>query len=310
MELRLLHQDCLVSEKVAKNGSSPKILHVVSKNLPFSIKFVQEPHLCSFAEAVIKCKLFYDWNDNEPQKEVDYVKHEPLEYRVHISDDGLEVTVECRAKVLTSQHEDSYFRVKVLVTFPNLNTDTYTLISHPIKVISKPGQAFRKRKQKPAHVGSEEGSPPITPPTPNTSIAPSTPPMTGKKRASEDSILETLSRIEALTQEQQKLMQSLVTETRETTTEAPAKRMRIQPSLESVEGSFKSFLNSFGKIEPSQRVDTIKELVSGLNPQESSLFVEFLNSYNMSQAALTTNNDVFVNNGLSEDLYKDLLTIS
>lgn len=309
MELRLLHQDCLVSEKVARNGSSPKILHVVAKNLPFSIKFVQEPHLRSFSEAVIKCKLLYDFNDNEQQKEVDYVKAEPLEYRTHIAEDGLEVTVECRAKVLTSQHEDSYFRVKIFVTFPNLNTETYTLISHPIKVISKPGQAFRKRKQKSAVQGSDESSPPITPPTPIAIVTPSTPPMTGKKRASEDSIMDTLSRIEALTQEQQKLMKTLVSETRDATTDAaPAKRMRIQ-TQETVENNFKNFLSSFGQIEPSQRAHKLKEVISGLNIQEADLFVDFLNAYNLSQT-VPTNNEQYVNNGLSEDLYKDLLTIS
>jgi hypothetical protein len=85
----------------------------------------------------LEAKLLYDFDREEDQRiEVAFVKSEPLEYKVTLLDGGTKASVELRIKVLTSQHEDMLFRVRLTGIDPltGISFETYT---QPIKVISK-----------------------------------------------------------------------------------------------------------------------------------------------------------------------------
>src|SRR5690606_12967222 len=114
--------------------------------------------------------------DNEDHKPVHYVKNPPLEYESSVSPKGDKVTIDMKLVVLSSQHEDMFFRVKY--SFEAGKT-LLTLISEPIKVVSKPAQLKK-----------------------NKTIA-----KRGRKRTANDRIVEALARIE----EQQNQHQAMLT---------------------------------------------------------------------------------------------------
>jgi len=85
--------------------------------------------------------------DCETLKEVAFLKNKPVTFKPAVSEDGMEVTCQCRLKVLTSQHEGSFFRVRIRAKPPPAgNKHAYPfyqpidVITAPYKVISKPEQ--------------------------------------------------------------------------------------------------------------------------------------------------------------------------
>lgn len=137
-------------------------------------------------KATLTAQLLYD---TQPPKPVDYVHKPPLEAFVHISENGQSARVESHISVLTSQHEDSLFRVRLTAITPD-STITDAL-SPPIKVISKADSRTRnasdpatpappaKRRRTASHTAATPASTPstsspmqISPPT-STSATPS-----------------------------------------------------------------------------------------------------------------------------------------
>jgi len=90
--------------------------------------------------------LIYDLPDYT--KEVAYVSTKPVDYKPSINDAGDEISFDAKISALSSQHEDSFFRLKITVwdTSPSSPYSVpLTALSHPIKVISKP---INQRKSK------------------------------------------------------------------------------------------------------------------------------------------------------------------
>jgi len=110
---------------------------------------------------------------------VDFVKLKPLECKTRPNDEGDQLTVEIRIKVLTSQLEDMFFRVVIKLVDPRTRKEYPQLVclSHPIRVVSKPDQVKKKIKK--------------------------------RKRAPTDSLLDSISRIEDQQREQQRLLKKL-----------------------------------------------------------------------------------------------------
>jgi len=143
-QLVVLKQNCLAEEQIPNKEGETTNVFVVVKHSPF---IVQLGFPASYAgpQPDLNClsfdvKLVYDGPE---EKEVDFIKHKPFEFRVKVDPSGTFVNIECRLKVLTSQLEDMFFRLRFLgldplskrVIGPQLVT-----ISEPIKVISKPEQ--------------------------------------------------------------------------------------------------------------------------------------------------------------------------
>eukprot|EP00005_Dracoamoeba_jomungandri_P001914 CAMPEP_0174262128 /NCGR_PEP_ID=MMETSP0439-20130205/12786_1 /TAXON_ID=0 /ORGANISM="Stereomyxa ramosa, Strain Chinc5" /LENGTH=368 /DNA_ID=CAMNT_0015346777 /DNA_START=106 /DNA_END=1212 /DNA_ORIENTATION=+ len=182
-QLKLLKQSSPTQEKVSKNGLQ-KNVHVVVKNTPFLMQLaLTSPLLVSgavldFKSLAVDVCLCYD---NDSLKQVGFVKTKPLEVKTAISESGDQASLNVKIKVLTSQHEDMFFRVKVRVIEPKSKrefTPPLEILSEPIKVISKPKQIRRRR--------------------------------TTKRRSLNDMLIETVQRIEQQQQTQYSVIASLV----------------------------------------------------------------------------------------------------
>jgi len=139
--LVIIKQNCL-SEEIIPNNGEPYTVNVVVKHSPFNVQLtVQHESGCPAYD--LSClsfdvKLIYD---SAEEKEVDRVK--PLEFKVKVDESGLFVNIECRLKVLTSQLEDMFFRLRFIALDPISKREIspqLQVTSAPIKVISKPEQ--------------------------------------------------------------------------------------------------------------------------------------------------------------------------
>jgi len=183
-QLVIISQGDVSSEHFSKNGVTKQV-HVVVKNLVFTMEVSSSVDL---SKCNLEARLLYDFDREEEAKtamEVSYVKNEPLEYKVSLTDGGYKASVELRIKVLTSQHEDMLFRVKLSAVDPTSGT-TFGVISQPIKVISKLTQLKGKS------TNPKEASPSI------------------KKRTTNDMIASTLTEIHRQLQEQNKYIHIIV----------------------------------------------------------------------------------------------------
>eukprot|EP00008_Paramoeba_atlantica_P003614 CAMPEP_0201487136 /NCGR_PEP_ID=MMETSP0151_2-20130828/11134_1 /ASSEMBLY_ACC=CAM_ASM_000257 /TAXON_ID=200890 /ORGANISM="Paramoeba atlantica, Strain 621/1 / CCAP 1560/9" /LENGTH=323 /DNA_ID=CAMNT_0047872113 /DNA_START=246 /DNA_END=1217 /DNA_ORIENTATION=- len=102
----------------------------------------------SFHQIGIDAELLYD---SEEMKPVDFVRVRPMEVKTRFTKDSSEAVVVSTIRVLSSQHEDMFFRI----SYTCLNRETgkeipgLSLISPPVKVISKPEQLNKpKERQK------------------------------------------------------------------------------------------------------------------------------------------------------------------
>lgn len=162
-----------LTQETHRNGKELSTHYVVVKNTPFLVNISgKEP--TNFRKTKITASLAYDC---EPRREVTLIRSSPLEYVTHLSSNGELITIEARIHVLTSQNENSLFRVCI-----KLNDDE--LITEPLKVISK-ADNIKKPKDKQACTAAK------------------------KKRSSDDAFGDTLQRIEQQQQEQKNLIDML-----------------------------------------------------------------------------------------------------
>jgi len=96
-------------------------------------------------------KLLYDM---EGEKEVSYLKTKPIDYKPAINDVGDQITFDVKIKVLSSHHEDNFFRLKTVVWDPANPEMQMSTLSYPIKVISKP----LKHRRPSSTVKAEDGA--------------------------------------------------------------------------------------------------------------------------------------------------------
>jgi len=152
-------QNCLAEEKFVRSGIT-QTAKVVVKNSPFIIQLGLASPIYSgempgmifsqidLHQFVFDAKLYYD-TDEDDKKEVDFVKLKPLEYKSQVHENGSQVNMEVRLKVLTSQLEDMMFRVKIRALDARTKREVSPLLnvtSAPIKVVSKPEQLRKKKK--------------------------------------------------------------------------------------------------------------------------------------------------------------------
>ena len=152
-ELVLVRQTSFAQEEKAQDpGKLHQTVHIVVKNQPF---FMQVALVChdpvyfpvfNFHNVTCTAVLVYDTAE---LKEVDYLKSRPLNYQTFLGSEPNQATLELSISSLSSQHENSLFRVQ-LKLIDNATRQEYqgiSALSLPIKVISKPGVLKRKRQK-------------------------------------------------------------------------------------------------------------------------------------------------------------------
>jgi hypothetical protein len=85
-------------------------IFVVIKNSPFYFQLGTSTGKVDFNQIAFEATLVYDCDGF---KAVDFVKNKPFDFKSNAGENGQILDVEIRIKVLTSQHEDMLFRVKI-----------------------------------------------------------------------------------------------------------------------------------------------------------------------------------------------------
>jgi len=256
VDFTLVKQESLAREKFSRNEVQ-KDTHVVAKGLPFTLDVSSEN--VNLHNARLYAKLFYDSDFDDDFKSVDYVKSEPMTYKVFISTGGDRATIECRIFVLTSQHEDSLFRVKAGCVFGN--NAAVEVTSEPIRVVSKPSQVH-KEKRKRAGVVTTAPSTPIAPPSPISSI-------TGKRKEN-DLVLETLYRLEEQQRQQKAIIEQLLVQ------QKPATVATAKESEDDFESLFHKFLGAYTKVPAEDRPNKVRKVLADVAPYHSETLAEFI----------------------------------
>jgi len=272
-KLIIMQQESMVEEKFAKNGVQ-KIVHVVVKNTPFLIQVGLEDSFNNapsfdFNSITLEAILMYDCDED---KFVDFVKHKPLEYKGHISEKGDKMTIEVRIKVLTSQLEDMFFklRIKGVDATTKENIPGLVVTTQPIKVVSKQEQISRiKNKQLPT-------------PTQNRSSSPT------RKRTQNQLVVDALQRIEMQQTESHNLLKKLMerddrTPSSITTSSSsltpitfPSKLLQNLPQSTELESAFQHFLSVFKSVDANDRPKKIRKLVRDCTSKDSDSLLEFM----------------------------------
>jgi hypothetical protein len=199
-QLMITGQKSHSEEIISKNGIQ-KTVYIVVKNSPFHLQLgLANANTCKidFNQIAFDAHLIYDC---EGDKEVDFVKVKPMEFKSTPSENGQVLETELRIKVLTSQHEDMLFKVRIVGSNPITHEEIpgLSVMSSPIKVISKPEQL--KKKQ------------------PN------------KKRTLTDLLVDTISRIEKKQEDQQKVIERLLHQQTEQVLAAVEKKQKVEPTV-------------------------------------------------------------------------------
>jgi len=271
--LVILKQNCLADEKYMRNGIT-QTAKVVVKNSPFIIQlglagpgfYSKEAANVIYSQVdlhqfIYDAKLFYD-TDEDDKKEVDFVKLKPLEFKAQVNENGTQITMEVRIKVLTSQLEDMFFRVKVRALDPRTKREvstSLTVMTAPIKVVSKPEQILKKKKD-------------------------------SKKRTLNDMMAETLNRIEQQQQDQQQLLNKINGEivsgdecgsdnTPSTPSQSsddspsvkrPEKMIKLEKGCE-LENAVQTLLACVDKVPPEIQAEKMRKIIRDLNITRESV---------------------------------------
>jgi len=201
--------------------------------------------------------------DTEGDKGVDFVKVKPIEYKCVPSEAGDQVAIELRIKVLTSQHEDMFFKVSIQGQDPVTKQDIPNLrvTTAPIKVISKPEQ-LKKRQ----------------------------PPPISKKRTVNDMVVEAVTRIEKQQAEHTLLMEKLLEISNPSHKrshhdmstnggwEFPNARVTPPKEIEyaDFDTSFLHVLKAFASTDPNHRAEKVRRIVRTLSAADNECFSELV----------------------------------
>lgn len=249
--ISIMKQTSPFEERVTRNGIQRDI-HVVIKNSPFIVQIgVAKNCEINLNHVAFDATLLYD---TEGDKGVDFVKVKPIEFKCVPSEAGDQVAIELRIKVLTSQHEDMFFKVLIQGQDPVTQQDIPNLrvVTAPIKVISKPEQ-LKKRQ----------------------------PPPSSKKRTVNDMVVDAVTRIEKQQAEHTQLMEKLLEISN------PAKRAHHEmtnawefnlprANTKDFDSSFIQLLKSFAAVDPNHRAEKVRRIVRTLSAADNECFSELV----------------------------------
>jgi len=250
--LFVLNQTCIAEETYTRNGIQ-KNVRVVIKNQPFTMVlglgnvFFDETQL-TFKNITIEANLLYDVPG---EKEVQCIQT-PLEYSGRVDPNNSSLyELEVKLKVLSSQHEDSLFKLRIRALH-NLSTYPFLQVtSNEILVISKPEVLRKKNEPK------------------------------RKKRTREDLLLESLSRIEHRLDGQQKQIDRL-TERREKmipTKEFSTMPLSIEDVPSSCEDAVLNLINAFAIMPQQEMLAKSRKILVDLTAEDRWKFLDIVQSF-------------------------------
>lgn len=256
--LKFLKQTSLSVDRFSDNGVE-KNLHYVIKNNEFSI-VVELPNTInnikhsSFNQLSVEAQLMYDCSPKP--KEVLQVRQKPYKYKGIIDrDDPRKCTLQVSISILSSQHEDMNFLLKILVKDSIANNIIAIGFSEPVQVISKPDVLRKKREPK------------------------------KKKRTWNDRITETLERIEAKQNDAIRLIQASSSSENCTQTDFDnlfhVNQSNIQHPSEAFEVAFYSLVGAYNRMSSEERPKKIRKLIDGY--QFDSSVNELISNFNDSK---------------------------
>ena len=239
--LSITHVVSLGKEIFSQNGIH-KTVECIVKNHPLEVHLKLQQKNISFAKVGIDATLLYD---TEAMKPVDYVRDRPLSVKTRVLKDPTEAVVVCTIRVLSSQHEDMFFRIRFTCVDRETGNEVsaITTLSPSIKVISKVEQ-FNKPDERQK-----------------------------RKRSSNQDIVDQLARIEKHQTEQRHLLEnilngvsnSLVPNPPPILEKDPVKKEVSSPLVLFPDGSpqltqFSAFFSGLGSdlLNPKSPVDTDK----------------------------------------------------
>jgi hypothetical protein len=297
--LTILRQTCIAEERYTSNGIQ-KNVHVVIKNQPFVVELglignASSSDRVNFNSLTIEANLLYDTPDNS-RKEVGFIKVKPLEYQGHVDEnDATKCKLEVQIKILSSQHEDSLFKIhfRVLDSASGQRYSHLEAISREILVISKP-EVLRKKNEP-----------------------------RKKKRTRDEQVLESLSRIEqrfqALEQrlnEQQKLVEKL--SQANSSSSSSSREKKVGAFLEP-ETAVTSFVNAFSALTPEEKPEKVRKVIRQFSIRETERLYELLDLFwaeGLHKQFLRDNQTSVVNLGFDfqedpsfDSLYQQYLTL-
>ena len=243
-------QESLAFDKFSRNGLTVD-LHLVAKNIAFVIHLSASFDLAKFPPAA---KLVYDGPSyDQEEREVEAVKSTTLEIVSHVDETGLKAAVEVKVGVLSSQHEGSFFRVKFLARDPITGVPLVDF-TQPIKVISKRNQVKKILERKEAKVNDNKVS--KKPTTPQTS--PSQEPIVGfKRQRSDDSVSDSLARLEKQQQTQLAMLEQLLS------------RENSYKEEMDFETAFWNLLNAYKRLPPEERPSKVQRVMRSVCENEN-----------------------------------------
>jgi len=263
--LTITNQKSHSEEVISKNGIQ-KTIHIVVKNSPFHIQVgLSNYNACKldFNQIAFEAFLLYDC---EGDKEVDFVKVKPMEFKSVASEDGRLLDTELRIKVLTSQHEDMLFKIRIAGSNPLTHEEIpgLSIISGPIKVISKPEQLKKKQPS--------------------------------KKRTLTDLLVDTVGRIEKKQEEQQKLIEKLILQQTEQAQVVGEKKQKLETvswedlNLDSIpsdkreksldfEDTFVNLIKAYNGMKAEEKPETIRKLIRNSSTRDTERLSELLDLF-------------------------------
>jgi len=290
--LRVTQHNTPSDEKFTRNGIV-RTVYVAIKNTPFQINLALSNNLI-FNQLVdlnhftLDVRLIYE-TDTTNEKEVDFVKAKPVEFKQTNNERADQTVLEARIKVLTSHHEDMFFRAKIVALDPKTGREFNPSVfcySEPLKVISKPEQIKKKK--------------------PN------------KKRTLTDMLVETVTRIERQQTDQQKLIEKLLTHQQAAanasfqfqsqervkplssgneinfTWEAVPPQQPLapkEPSTDTVndfESAFATFISSYNSLSHEEKPEKIRKIIRTSSTRDTERLSEMI--------------DLFTSEGLQQDI--------
>ena len=187
--------------------------------------------------------------------------------------------------MLTSQHEDSLFRIKVGILVNDIPTE---VSSEAIRVVSKPSQVNKqKRGRAPVNTIVKVPTSPISiPMTPIITHTTPTPSMPIKRLTpGSDLVLESLLRLEQQQQEQKRIIEHLVNLQNGVT---PI--IKADPDLD-FETAFRNFISAYSKISNEERPQKLRKVFNTCDKIEADNFNDLLATGNSMYQQEMTNTD-------------------
>jgi len=290
--LRVTQHNTPSDEKFTRNGIV-RTVYVVIKNTPFQLNLsltnnIIFNQLVDLNHFTLDVRLIYETDNTSSEKEVDFVKVKPVEFKQTNNERADQTVLESRIKVLTSQHEDMFFRAKIVALDPKTGREFNPSVfcySEPIKVISKPEQIKKKK--------------------PN------------KKRTLTDMLVETVTRIERQQTDQQKLIEKLLSQHQAAAnasfqfqsqervkpilsgnemnftweaipSQQPAPKEPSPDSVHDFESSFAAFIASYNALSQEEKPEKIRKIIRTSSTRDTERLSEMI--------------DLFTSEGLQQDI--------